>query len=372
MTDANTLADAGANDDESMARGFVYQANPARVIFGVGALARIDAELARLGVERALVLSTPNQRPLAERVAALIGARSAGIFSGAAMHVPVDTMRAGCDAARAADATGVVAIGGGSTLGLAKAIALDTGLPIAAIPTTYAGSEMTPIYGITDGGRKTTGRDDVVLPRVVLYDPELTLALPLPVSVSSGLNAIAHAAEGLYAQDANPVTSLLAEEGMRGLARGLVALRANPSDLNARASCLYGAWLCGTVLGTVGMALHHKLCHTLGGTFNLPHAETHAIVLPHAIAYNAPAAPEAVARIARALGVDDAAQGLHALARTLGVPASLREIGLREADLDLAADVAMQSPYYNPRPVTRDGIRQLLDDAFHDRPPRAE
>jgi alcohol dehydrogenase class IV len=260
-------------------------------------------------------------------------------------------------------------VGGGSTTGLGKAIALESSLPILAIPTTYAGSEMTPIYGITEGGLKKTGRDSRVLPRTVIYDPSLTLGLPSGLSATSGMNAIAHAVEGLYAEDANPITSLLAVEGIRALAQGLPRVVADPRDLEGRSECLYGAWLCGAVLGSVGMALHHKLCHTLGGTFNLPHAETHTVILPHAIAYNRAAVPAALQRAADALGAADAAQGLYALARTLGAPAALKDIGMREADLDRAAQIATQSPYYNPRPVEYAAIRKLLDDAYHGREP---
>jgi len=186
------------------------------------------------------------------------------------------------------------------------------------------------------------------------------------------MNAIAHAVEALYAQDSNPIMSLLAQEGIRALAQGLPGVVKAPQDLEARSQCLYGAWLCGAVLGSVGMALHHKLCHTLGGTFNLPHAETHTVVLPHAVAYNRAAAPEAMHAAATALGVADAARGLYALARTLGAPLALKDIGMREADLDRAAELATQSPYYNPRAVERPAIRRLLDDAYHGREPTRE
>ena len=250
-----------------------------------------------------------------------------------------------------------MAIGGGSTTGLAKAIALTSELPILAIPTTYAGSEMTPIWGLTEGGVKKTGRDVRVLPKTVIYDPALTTSLPVALSVTSGINAIAHCVEALYSRDANPIISLIAEEGIRALAGGLPEVVKQPGDLDARSRALYGAWLAGVSLGAVGMALHHKLCHTLGGTFNLPHAETHTVVLPHAVAYNAAAAPEAMERIARALGARSAAEGLYDLAASLGAPVSLESLGMRREQLDRAADLAVQNPYYNPRPVTREGIR---------------
>jgi len=350
-------------------RPFIHNALPGRVVFGTGSLTKLGEEIERLGARRALVLCTPEQKEQAQDVAVRLGARCAGIFDRAVMHVPIETARAARDEARRLEADCAVAVGGGSTTGLGKAIALESSLPILAIPTTYAGSEMTPIYGITEGGLKRTGRDSRVLPRTVIYDPSLTLGLPSGLSATSGMNAIAHAVEGLYAEDANPITSLLAVEGIRALAQGLPRVIADPLDLEGRSECLYGAWLCGAVLGSVGMALHHKLCHTLGGTYNLPHAETHTVVLPHAIAYNRAAVPAAMQRAADALGAEDAAQGLYALARTLGAPAALKDLGMREADLDRAAEIATQSPYYNPRPVEYGAIRKLLDDAYHGREP---
>jgi maleylacetate reductase len=228
---------------------------------------------------------------------------------------------------------------------------------------------MTTILGITEGGQKNTLKDRRVLPRTVIYDPTLTVSLPARLSATSGMNAVAHAVEALYAENANPIVSLMAEEGIRALGRSLPVVVEQPGDLEARGDALYGAWLCGIALGAVGMALHHKLCHVLGGSFDLPHAETHTIVIAHAAAYNRKAAPDAMARIARALGVDDAPAGLYDLAARIGAPMKLGDIGLKEGDLDRAADIAAKNPYYNPRPVTRAGIRALLDDAFFGRRP---
>lgn len=346
---------------------FIYTSHPQRVVFGAGALDQVGAEMDRFCARRALVLCTPGQRADAERVATLLGMRAAGLFDQAAMHVPIETARAAREVARSLDADCAIAIGGGSTIGLGKAIALESDMPILVIPTTYAGSEMTPIYGITEAGLKKTGRDARVLPRTVIYDPELSYTLPAAMSVTSGINAIAHAAEGLYADDRNPIMDLMALEGIGAIGRSLPLLRGEPGSrqvLQARADALYGAWLCGTVLGNVGVALHHKLCHTLGGSFNLPHAETHTVVLPHALAYNATAAPEAMARIARVLGGVSAAQAVFDLASANGAPLSLKEIGMREADLDQACSIAMQNQYSNPRPLEPVAIRQLLQDAY--------
>ncbi|MDP3252592.1 MAG: maleylacetate reductase [Hydrogenophaga sp.] len=345
-------------------KNFAYQGLPSRVVFGAGSLASLPAEMDALKAQRALVLCTPEQRDSAERVAALLGARAAGIFDRAVMHVPIETAREAREEARRLGADCAVAIGGGSTTGLGKAIALDSGLPILAIPTTYAGSEMTPIYGITEAGLKKTGKDMRVLPRTVIYDPELSMTLPVGLSVTSGINAIAHAAEGLYSVEGNPVIDLMAEESIAALGRALPRIRANAGDPEARSDALYGAWLCGIVLGTVGMALHHKLCHTLGGSFNLPHAETHTIVLPHALAYNAAAAPQAMERIRRALAGVSAAQAVYDLAKHNGAPVALKDIGMKAEDLDKACDIAMSNQYPNPRPLERGAIRALLQDAF--------
>ncbi len=348
-------------------KAFVHATQAQRIVFGEGALQHLGAEIDRLGARRALVLCTPQQRADAERVEEMLGPRAAGVFDGAVMHVPIESAREARRVAQALGADCAVALGGGSTIGLGKAIALDSGLPILAIPTTYAGSEMTPIFGLTDEGRKRTGRDARVLPRTVLYDPTLSATLPVAASVTSGINALAHAAEALYAADASPITDLLAQEGIAALGRALPALRAQrgaESVRAARADALYGAWLCGAVLGQVSMGLHHKLCHTLGGSFNLPHAETHTIVLPHALAYNASAAPQAMQRIAKALGAADAAQAAFDLARDNGAPVALRDIGLRVDDLDYACELALQDRYPNPRPLKCEGIRRLLQDAF--------
>jgi len=349
--------------------GFVYQGVPLRVVFGSGTISRVSQEAERLGINRALVLCTPEQKGEAERVAGLLGGRSRAVFPGARMHTPVEVTEKAMAIVAAEKIDGTVAIGGGSTTGLGKAIALRTDLPQIVIPTTYAGSEMTNLLGETAGGEKKTLRDPRIRPETVIYDVDLTLSLPVGLSVTSALNAMAHAVEGLYAKDGNPVLSLMAEEGIRALGAALPGISRNPTDVDARSDALYGAWLCGIVLGSSSVAIHHKLCHVLGGSFDLPHAETHAIVLPHAIAYNASAAPQAIGRVARALGVEDAAPGLFDLAKAAGAPTALRDIGMPEAGLDTAADLAVADPYWNPRPIERDGIRALLDDAWYGRRP---
>jgi maleylacetate reductase len=344
---------------------FVYQYQPNRVVFGYGSLQKLMEEIEKLGCSKALILCTPEQINQAELVKNILGENAVGVFDKAVMHVPVETAREASKVAAELGADCAIAIGGGSTIGLGKAIALEHSLPIIAIPTTYAGSEMTPIYGLTENNIKKTGKDFRVLPKTVIYDPELTLSLPLEVSLSSGMNAIAHAAEGLYAQDGNPIMMLLAEEGIRALAEGLQSLKLNDQDLEARSLCLYGAWLCGTVLGNVGMALHHKLCHTLGGTFNLPHAPTHTVVLPQAIAYNEVARPEVTEIITRALKVTGvtAGQALFDLETKLGLSTKLSDLKFTESDIQKATDIAMSNPYWNPRPFGHDDIQEILKKA---------
>jgi alcohol dehydrogenase class IV len=350
-------------------KSFVYTGLPARVVFGAGSLAQLPAELDRLGAKRALLLSTPEQADAVRKVAASLGSRAAGVYDKAAMHVPLEIAEDARRVARELQADVGITVGGGSTTGLGKAIALTSSLPILAVPTTYAGSEMTPIYGLTEGGMKKTGRDVRVLPRTVIYDPSLTVSLPAALSAASGMNAIAHCVEALYAQDANPIVSMMAEEGIRALAAALPVVMRELANLEARSDALYGAWLAGISLGSAGMALHHKLCHTLGGTWNLPHAETHAIVLPHATRYNRDAAPEAMARVARALGTHDAPTGLYDLETRLGLKMKLADLGMKSADLDRAAELATQAPYPNPAPVERHAVRALLEAAYTGRRP---
>jgi maleylacetate reductase len=352
-------------------RSFSYTGLPARVVFGSGTISTLGDEMERLGCRRALLLSTPEQEASIAEIAAKLGERAAGLFSGAVMHTPVDVSERAAAMARDLGADCTVALGGGSTIGLGKAIALRTDLPQICIPTTYAGSEMTPIIGQTEGGSKTTQRTGKVLPEAVIYDVDLTLTLPPALSTTSGINAIAHAVEALYAQDRNPVISLMAEEAVAALARSLPAITQNPGDRDARADALYGAWLCGTCLGAVGMALHHKLCHVLGGTFNLPHAETHTIVLPHALAYNAAAAPQAMIALSRALGGGAPARSLYDLAGRLGAKRALRDIGMPQDGIARATELALKNPYWNPRPLEADGIGALIARAWAGEPPIA-
>jgi maleylacetate reductase len=347
---------------------FSYEVFAARILFGPGRLAEAGQELARLCCGRALILTTASQKPAGEHLRDALGPLAVGLFAGAVMHTPVEVTQAALGVVASTRADCVIAYGGGSTIGLGKAIALRTKLPQIVVPTTYAGSEVTPILGETQAGLKIMKRDPQILPETVIYDPELTMRLPVAVSMASGLNAMAHALEGLYAQDRNPVSTLQALAGVEALHGALPAILANPTNRAARSAALYGAWLCGTVLGTVGMSLHHKLCHTLGGSFGLQHAETHAVVLPQALAYNEDGARAALAPLAKLFGPRLGA-GLFDFTAHLGVPLSLRALGLAESDLDRATRIATQNPYWNPVPVEVAGVRRLLQAAWLGRRP---
>ncbi|MEW2165605.1 maleylacetate reductase [Streptomyces sp. NPDC007084] len=349
---------------------FSYQALPMRVVMGIGALDRLADEIDHAGLKHVIVLCSPEQRALAETVAGRIGARAADIHPHARMHVPAESAAEARRRAAEVNADGCVAVGGGSAIGLGKIVALQHGLPVIAVPTTYAGSEMTPVWGLTENGVKRTGRDPRVLPISVLYDPALTVTLPTAASVTSGMNAIAHAVEALYAPDASPIIDLMAEEGVRALAAALPDIVVDGTDLDARARAQYGTWLCGACLGATTMSLHHKLCHALGGTLDLPHAQTHTVVLPHALAYNQDAAPKAVTSLGRALGSGaDPAAYLWGLAGRLGAPRSLRELGMAENDIDRIVQIVLANPYANPREVTAEGLSRLLRAAWSGQPP---
>ncbi len=347
-------------------RQFVYSGLPSRVIFGAGSVRQLAAEIERVGAKRVLLISTPGRAGMVMAISK--GLKVAGVFDKAVMHTPIQAVTEAREMARAVEADCCVAVGGGSTIGFGKAIALTSGLPVVAVPTTYSGSEMTTIWGISEGGAKKTGRDPKVLPKTVVYDPELTLDLPAAVSAASGMNAIAHCAEALYAHDGNPIVSLMAEEGIRALASALPKIISNTKDLNARSDALYGAWLAGSTISTTSVALHHKLCHVLGG-FGLPHAETHSIVLPHALKYNRDAAPGAMGRISRAIQSENVVQGLWDLEKQLFLPMRLADIGMKEADLERAARIAVEAPYPNPRKVEYDPVLELLRNAYEGRRP---
>jgi maleylacetate reductase len=347
-----------------------YQSLPSRVLFGKGALGELGALAAELGARRVMIVCTRSQQAVAARAQAILGEAARAVFAGAVMHTPVEVTEAALKVVQAEGIDGLVAIGGGSAIGLAKALALRTDLPQIAVPSTYAGSEMTPILGQTEAGRKTTQRSPKVLPEAVIYDVELSLSLPLAVSVTSGFNAMAHAVEGLYAKSPNPLLLAVSEEAVRVMAHALPHIVIDPLDEAARSDALEGAWLGGWALAHGGSALHHRICHVLGGAFDLPHAETHTILLPQVLAYNAPAAPEAMLRLERALAGGAPAEALFDLASSLGAPRALKGIGLPEAGIDQAMALILADPPWNPRPIEEAPLRDLLRRAWAGEPPR--
>lgn len=348
-----------------MTAGFTYVGLPYRIRFGRDLLPEVDAEVARLGRSRVLLLTSADLAGPGDRVEDLLGPRCVARFDGAALHTPVGVTEEALGLLQASDADCVVAVGGGSTTGLAKALAARTGVDQVILPTTYAGSEVTPVLGETADGKKTTRSSPSILPETVLYDVELSRGLPVPIAVTSAVNALAHAVEALYSAQANPIVDGWALDAVSAIGAGLEHLAADPFGLDVRADLLRGAWLAGMCLASVGMGLHHKLCHVLGGSFGLPHASTHTVVLPHVMRYNAPAAPEVLARIAGAMGVPDAPSGVDDLVRRADGPTSLRELGLAFDALGEAADQATASPYPNPRTLTREGVLELLTRAWH-------
>lgn len=353
------------------AGSFFYRFRPVHVVFGAGSLARLGEVVAGVGLRRVLLVTTPGRRADAAAATRAVGAAAVGVFDQAAPHVPAALLTAALGEVERLGADGTVALGGGSAIGLAKALALRAELPIIAVPTTYSGSEMTDVWGITAGERKETGRDDRVAPQAVVYDAALTVTMPADLSAATGINAMAHCVEALYAVDRHPISALFAGEGIRVLAASLPEVVRDPSDIGARERAFYGAHLAGRALDMAAMGLHHKLCHVLGGTFGLPHALTHAILLPYVVAYNARAAEGAMSEIAAALGAGPAWSGLYALRQALGITATLGDLRLGPAEMDRAAELAVAGSYPNPREVTREGVRGILEAASSGAPPQA-
>lgn len=350
---------------------FTYIAHPARITFGQGSLSRAAEEAAALGMTSIVVITTPEQAGDGARLLDRLGPLGLLHLPVARMHTPVEVTTEAMRRCRAAGVNGIVSLGGGSTIGLGKALSFRLGLPHLAIPSTYAGSEVTPVLGETENGTKTTLSDPVLRPDAVLYDPTLTATLPFAMKVTSGFNAIAHAVEATYSPDRNPVIDLMAAEGIRAITSGLSDLWTRPDgEGDAQDRLLYGAWLCGTCLGAVGMSLHHKLCHAIGGRFALNHAAMHTAILPHAAGFCLAAAPGAQALLCRALDTDWPAQRLFALARDFGAEMSLARLGMPEDSAEEIANCVLSAPYHAPRAITREALIPLLESAMAGAPPR--
>ncbi|MFS3128578.1 maleylacetate reductase [Nocardioides sp. Bht2] len=349
---------------------FTHESLPQRVLFGsTRAATALAAELELLDARRVMVIAAPEEAVIADRITSTLPV--ALRYDEVAMHVPADVAERARTAAEEAAADAIVCVGGGSTTGLAKAVALTTGLPIVAVPTTYAGSEATAVWGMTHGNQKKTGIDPIVLPRSVVYDASLMLTLPVEMSMASGLNALAHCIDSLWAPQVDPINSALAVEGVRALNSGLPQIATDPTSLVGREQTLYGAYLAAVAFGSAGSGLHHKICHVLGGKYNLPHAQTHAVVLPHVLALNAPVAADSERRLALAFDAPTALAGLQCLRARIDAPRALRDYGLEESQLPAAVDAILPVvPPSNPTPVTRDGLNALLYAAWEGSEPQ--
>ena len=351
-----------------MTLNFTHETLGQRVVFASQQAARhVADEVALLGT-RPMVIAAEADSALAEPLLAVLP--GALRHTDVAMHVPVEVAERARKVAAEHDIDVLVCVGGGSTTGLAKAVALTSGLPIVAVPTTYAGSEATNVWGLTEAGRKTTGTDARVLPRSVVYDATLLLSLPVELSVASGLNALAHCVDSMWAPRADPINRALALEGIRALDDGLPQVVRDPRDIGGREQTLYGAYLAAVAFASAGSGLHHKICHVLGGMYNLPHAQTHAVVLPHVLAFNAPAVPDIERRLAGSFGAASASGGLRRLRAQVDAPRALRDYGLHETDIPAAVEAVLAAvPPGNPTPVTAATLDELLRRAWAGREP---
>ena len=348
-------------------QSFIHEQLAQRIVFGWGRLEELPGEVDRLGATHVLVIAERSTTAIAARIESLLADRLVTSLGPVRPHVPAEDAAQARRLAEENDVDLVLTVGGGTATGLGKAVAI-VGVPLVAVPTTYAGSEATPIHGTTEGARKRTGRDVRALPRTVLYDPSLTTTLPAKATATTGMNALAHCVEALYAENRSPITSLLAFEAIKVLSTSLPVCVNDLSSRSGRTDALYGAYLAGTVLAVTGMAIHHRICHVLGGTLGLAHGDANSVVLPHATAFNESAAPDEMDRIAEILGSENAAGGLFGLARSMGAPASLKELGVEKQQLQEVADLVLEGNYYNPRPVERTDLLELLHRAYEGGP----
>jgi alcohol dehydrogenase class IV len=351
-----------------MADVFTYRSNPVRIVFGAGAVGTLHTEADVHKMTRLVVLCSASRSAFARRVTASIADRCVGLCDASAPNMPRQAFERIIEDLKRLKADGFVVVGGGSPIGLAKAAAATTKLPYIAVVTTYSGSEMAPRWYVGIADQRVSGDDRASLPATAIYDPELTLDLPARVSAASGMNAMAHAVESLYGIDTNPVVQTMAEEAVRLLGSSLPVLVQNPRDLTARTDALYGAWLAANFRAEVG--LEHAVAQRVRQWFNLDHAHTHAIATPYAIGFNAAAAPQAMARIKRALGVADAAQGLYDLNVRLGLPTGLKGLGMREQDIAKAVEIVATAKIFHPRAASKADLTNIINQAYFGEPPK--
>lgn len=350
------------NKEPSMTFSGTYQPLPTRVIFG-GSRSSLPAAIEGLGIRQPVVLSSRTHTAAVVEVLTAACLGEDAVFYDAEMHTPVSVTERAMTFMQSRGADGIVALGGGSVIGLSKALALRTDLPQIVIPSTFAGSEMTNILGETSGGRKVTQRGAEIQPETVIYDVSLYAGLPASLRVTSALNALSHAVEALYAQDRNPISSLMAVEAARRIITGLPRIIRGSNDPDDLWAVMFGAHLAATVLGSVAMSLHHKICHVLGGTFGLPHAQTHSVMLPYVVAYNAAAARPELAPLRDMLPGDELGAALRTFALGLGAPPSLSSLGFSRSEAGRTAQLVFEAAYGNPRTPGIGSLERMIEAA---------
>lgn len=343
---------------------FNYSPVPSKVVFGENAALKLKDEISALGGARVMIACSKGMRGRIEHVIEALGDMCVALYDGAEPHCPEAVAMAAIDLFKEKKCDIIVAVGGGSTIGIGKAIALRTDAPLIVVPTTPCGSESTPIYGMLIGNTKKTGRDAKVIARTSIYDPALTTSMSAHHTATIGMNSLAHCVEALYGQSASPISDLYAAEGIKALTKGLRGSLADGNDLAARSQVLYGGMLSGYCVTLAGIAIHHKLCHVLGGHHGIPHGESNSVILPYAVAYNETAAPKAMEKIMAAMGTDSASGGIYDFATEMKVPKSLKELGMKESDLDIAAEETVRTTPYSPKPAQVKSVREMLQQAY--------
>ncbi|MDA0707917.1 MAG: maleylacetate reductase [Proteobacteria bacterium] len=343
---------------------FEYTPIPNKAVFGKNSALTLNNEVSALVAERVMIACTKGMVSRIQKVIDCLGDKCVAVFDKAEPHCPEHIAMAALDLFTQVNADCVVAIGGGSTIGIGKAIKLRTDKPMIVVATTPCGSESTPIYGMLIGNHKKTGRDRKVIANTTIYDPILTTSMSAHHTGTIGMNSLAHCVEALYAQTASPISDLFAEQGIKALINGLKGSIKNPDDLMAREQVLYGGMLSGYCVTLAGIAIHHKLCHVLGGHHGIPHGESNSVILPYAVAYNETSAPKAMEQIKKAMGTISASGGIYDFATEINVPKSLKELGMKEEDLDRAAKETIETTPYNPKPLDFKSVREMLQHAY--------
>ncbi len=363
---------------------FHYVSFAQEVIFAPASLTQLGDAIGRFGWQRVLLCTshTMQRNGQVDSIKSSLGDSLVGVFDHVQPHVQDVQVNEVLSLAIEKNIDAVIGMGGGSPIGMAKALGFQSHFPIVAIPTTYAGSEMTPVYGIThtdeNPSRKVTVTDPKITPKFVIYDPQLTLDLPPELTASTGINALAHCIEALYSKTCNPLSTAAATNGIRHINNALLDCYRDGKNLDARTEMLLGSHLAGLSLASVSMGLHHGLCHVLGGSANVPHGIANSIILPHAIRFNAEATATQLLPAAEAMGlpvngispkvvIEALAQKIHELIGRMNLPQQLRDAGVAESDIPRLAQLAFQNRTVqnNPKPITDVmQLEQLLRGAW--------